>query len=224
MTDSPTQPPDWARRIADAVRDVDDIGLARTLPAPPSTARASAVLMLFGSGAAGPDLVMIERAHGMRSHAGQVAFPGGAADPGDPGPAATALREAHEEIGLDPAGVELLVELPALWLPPSNFAVTTVLGWWREESPVAVVDPGEVAAVLRVPVSELTDPARRFTVRHPSGYRGPGFDLPCQLVLWGFTAALVDQVLRLAGLERPWDRTRTRSAPLEPTAGPSERR
>ncbi len=214
--------PDWVRDLAAAARALDGEALLRGLPAPPSSARASAVLMLFGDGPAGPDLVLIERAHDMRSHAGQLAFPGGAADPGDDGPAATALREAEEEIGLDPAGVDVLVELPALWLPPSNFAVTPVLAWWRDESPIGVVDAAEVASVLRVRLAALADPEHRFTVRHPSGYQGPGFavgDPPGSLVLWGFTAGLVDRLLEQAALSRPWDRSRTQPAPV-PAPGP----
>ena len=111
----------------------------------------------------------------MRSHPGQVSFPGGSIDPTDDSPAAAALREAEEETGLDPAGVEVFAALPELWLPPSNFAVTPVLAWWRDESPVGVVDPAEVESVHRVPIEELLDPEHRITVTHPSGYRSPGF-------------------------------------------------
>ena len=90
-------------------------------------------------------------------------------------------------------------------LPPSGFVVTPVLGHWREPHPVGVVDTAEVAAVRRLPVAELTDPVNRFTARHPSGYRGPGFEVG-GLFVWGFTAGLLDRLLRLAGWERPWDR------------------
>ena len=87
--------------------------------------------MLFGERSQrGPDLLLTERAHDMRSHPGQVSFPGGSIDAGET-PVQAALREAEEETGLDPAGVEVFGELPELWLPPSNFAVTPVLGWWR---------------------------------------------------------------------------------------------
>lgn len=67
-----------------------------------------------------------------------------------------------------------------------------------------MVDPAEVARVVRVPVRELVDPANRFRVSHPSGYIGPGFRVR-GLFVWGFTAALLSRVLTLAGLEEPWD-------------------
>jgi 8-oxo-dGTP pyrophosphatase MutT (NUDIX family) len=211
--------PSWLDGVVEGALSLDASTLSRRLPPPPASARPSAVLILLADGPRGPELVLIERAHDMRSHAGQVAFPGGAADPGDDGPAETALREAQEEIGLDPAGVEVVAVLPALWLPPSNFAVTPVLAWWRDESSIGVVDPAEVASVLRISLRDLVDPARRFTVRHPTGYRGPGFDLGDELILWGFTGGLVDVVISAAGLEQPWDQSRSKPAPVPPSVG-----
>ena len=98
----------------------------------------------------GPELLLMERAGSLRSHAGQPSFPGGALDPedGDPqgdGPLRAALREAEEETGLDPAGVQIFGVLPKLYIPVSGFVVTPVLGWWRKPSPVGVVDPAETA-------------------------------------------------------------------------------
>src|SRR5450631_3023189 len=181
---------------------------------PPNTGgRLSAVLILFGPNAdGGEDVVLTERSHSMRSHAGQVSFPGGAIDPGDSGPVSAALREAQEEVGLDPAGVQVVAELPALYLPPSNFVVTPIVGWWAAPSPISVVDHLEVARVLRAPLSELTGPARRFTVSHPSGFVGPAFDVD-GLLVWGFTAGLLSTVIELAGLERSWDRGDPRPLP-----------
>ena len=209
-----TDAPGWLRELVTATSDLSAGELSRQVPPPPESARRSAVLVLFGESDGQPDLVLIERAHDLRSHAGQLAFPGGGADDGETA-VQTALRESQEEVGLDPAGVEVMGELPALWLPPTNFAVTCVLAWWREESAVSVVDPLEVAAVLRVPLTQLVDPGRRVTVVHPLGYRGPGFVVD-DLVLWGFTAAVVDQVLLHAGLAEPWDGSRTVPAPLSP--------
>ncbi|MDQ1739565.1 MAG: hypothetical protein QOE53_1217, partial [Pseudonocardiales bacterium] len=165
--------------------------------------------------AGGPDnadVLLIQRSATMRSHAGQVAFPGGATDPPDASAAATALREAAEEVGLRPDTVDVLAELPALWLPPSGFVVTPVLGYWHSPHPVGVVDEAEVASVHRVRLSELLLPANRFTVWHPSGYRGAGFAVD-GLFVWGFTAGLLDRLLRLAGWEQPWDRELVRQLP-----------
>jgi hypothetical protein len=144
------------------------------------------------------------RADGTGTHSGQVAFPGGAAEPDDEGPVATALREAVEETGVDPSGVRPVALLPRLHIPVSSFHVTPVLAHWERPSRVWAVDPAETAAVARVPVGMLTDPANRFQVRHPSGFIGPGFGLPGMLV-WGFTAGVLTMVLGVGGWERPWD-------------------
>jgi 8-oxo-dGTP pyrophosphatase MutT (NUDIX family) len=128
-------------------------------------------------------------------------------DPGDAGPEQAALREAQEETGLDPAGVQLFAKLPPLWLPPSGFSVLPVLGWWRKPVAVRAVDPAEVARVERICIAELAEPANRLRVRHPAGPIGPAFAVH-GLVVWGFTARLVDELLRLGGWERPWDASR----------------
>lgn len=208
--------PPWLRPLARAARAVPPEALSRFLP-PAQGGRESAVLMLFGEGSAGPDVLLIERSSDLRSHAGQPAFPGGALDPTDEGPVAAALREAVEETGLDPAGVTVVTTLPALWLPPSGFVVHPVLAWWAEPSAVSAVDPAEVAAVIRAPLRDLTDPANRFRVRHPSGWYGPAFAVG-ELMVWGFTAGLLDRLLALGGFERPWDPSRERLLPAEAVA------
>lgn len=199
--------PAWMEPIRRGATTISAEEISRFVPPEGTRTRKGAVLMLFGEGPAGPDLLLTERAHTMRSHPGQVSFPGGSIDPDDASPAAAALREAEEETGLDPAGVDVLATLPELWLPPSNFAVTPVLGWWREPGPVSVVDPAEVHRVLRVPLEELLDPQHRVTVTHPMGYRSPGFLIGEQhdLVLWGFTAGLVHKLFEHVGLTREWD-------------------
>jgi 8-oxo-dGTP pyrophosphatase MutT (NUDIX family) len=216
------QRPAWFEDLVAGTCSARADDLSRFTP-PPGHLRRSAVLMLFGSVAAsgggqpdaGPDVLLTVRASTLRSHAGQVAFPGGAIDVTDAGPAAAALREAHEETGLDPDGVEVAGHLPDLFLPVSDFAVTPVLAWWRRPSPVRVVDHGEVARVVRVPVAELLDPANRFRAVHPSGFTGPAFRAQ-GLFVWGFTAGLLDRVFHLSGWERPWDRERLEDVPLVP--------
>ena len=207
--------PEWLEPIRRGAADITAEELTRFVPPEGADTRRGAVLMLFGEGAAGPDLLLTERAHDMRSHPGQVSFPGGSVDTDDASPQATALREAEEETGLDPTGVEVFATLPELWLPPSNFSVTPVLAWWREESPVSVVDPREVHAVYRVPVEELLDPRHRISVRHPSGWKGPGFLIgdDKDLILWGFTAGIIARLFDFVGWTREWDPRRTRELP-----------
>ena len=209
--------PPWLEALAAALPHVRGEQLSRFLPPPEGARRTAAVLALFGEGTQGPDLVLIERAATMRSHAGQPAFPGGGVDADDDGAVGAALREAQEEVGLDPASVDVLGTLPELWLPPSGFAVTPVVAWWRAPHPVHAVDAAEVASVARVPLDRLTDPAHRLVVRHPSGWAGPAFETGSMLV-WGFTAGLVDRLLALGGWERPWDRGRVRELDPETVA------
>ncbi len=207
--------PDWLVPIRDGARTINGSDITAFLPPAGSDPRPGAVLMLFGEGPAGPDLLLTERAHTMRSHPGQVSFPGGSIDATDASATAAALREAEEEVGLDPRGVDVLATLPELWLPPSNFAVTPVLAWWRDPAPVGVVDPAEVHAVFREPLAELLDPAHRITVTHPSGYSSPGFLIgeDKDLILWGFTAGLINKLFDYVGMTRPWDTTVTRELP-----------
>ena len=212
----PRSAPGSLQPLLAAVPGLDARALSR-LPVDPG-ARAGAVLVLLADGEPdGPDVLLTRRADGLRHHPGQPAFPGGAQDPGDDGPVGTALREAAEEVGLEPATVRPLALLPGLWVPPSGFVVVPVLAHWEAPHRVAAVDRAEVSEVLRVPLAVLADPARRLTVRHPSGWAGPGFELP-GLLVWGFTAGLLDRLLELGGFARPWDASRTRDSPVPPGA------
>jgi 8-oxo-dGTP pyrophosphatase MutT (NUDIX family) len=201
--------PGYLQRLVDSA---GDLPLRHRMPPPSATARRSAVLILFGAGPGGPDVLLIEKSPHLRSHAGQPAFPGGGVDPGDDYPIGTALREAEEEAGVDPDGVRVVTTLQELYLPPSDRLVVPVVAWWDDPRDVSVGDPREVARVARVPLADLADPANRFRIRHPSGYVGPAFGV-ADMVVWGFTAGLLDAILETTGLARPWDAADVRPLP-----------
>lgn len=155
---------------------------------PPLTPRPAGVLAAIR-----PDgrLILTRRASGLRHHAGQISLPGGKVDPGDDGPLAAALREAHEEIGLPPDQVEILGALPP-HLTVTGFTMTPVLGLIDGDF-TPVPEAGEVAEVFDVPLSHIADPAnyhieRRLWRGDWRGYRvapwGPYY-------IWGATARVL---------------------------------
>jgi 8-oxo-dGTP pyrophosphatase MutT (NUDIX family) len=212
--------PGWLGQLAAAAAAMP---VPAELRVPAGAGRRSAVLILFADSPGGPDVLLIQRSPWLRRHAGQPAFPGGAVDGSDAGPAAAAVREAAEEALVSPDSVEVLAVLPELYISRSGFRVTPVLAWWRRPGPVGPGDPAEVTSVARIPVAELADPANRSTVRYPSGHSGPAFAVSGMLV-WGFTAMLLDRLLVLGGWERPWDRGRVTDLPPEAVASPADSR
>jgi 8-oxo-dGTP pyrophosphatase MutT (NUDIX family) len=202
--------PAWLARLTAEAARMEVPAVLR----PNGRGRAAAVLILFGAGPAGPDLLFIERSAGLRKHPGQPAFPGGAVDESDDGPVQAALREATEETGVDQAGVRVLAVMPELYIWRSDFRVTPVIGWWHTPVPVAPGDPAEIAAVVRVAVAELASPANRLMISYPGGQGGPAFRA-AGLIIWGFTAMLLDRVLALGGWEQPWDSSQLTNLPAE---------
>ena len=194
--------PGWLTPLIDAVTTRPLPGWLGRHPAA-TTGRRSAVLILLGEGdGTDPDLLLLRRAGTLRNHAGQPAFPGGRQEPGE-SDVETALREAQEETGLDPRGVTPVALLRELSLDFSGHLVRPVLAHWHAPSPVRAVDAGETAAVHRIPVTTLADPANRGRIKLSSGFAGPAFSV-AGMIVWGFTGLIVDAMLELGGWARPW--------------------
>lgn len=172
-------------------------------------APAAVLALLAGPPGRGPEpppeagLLLTHRSPRMRSHAGQVALPGGKREESDESLTACALREAREETGLNPAAVTTLGEAPARAVRPSGRPVTTVLGYAPRPERVWVNSPHEADEVFYAPLGALADPRRRLLVdvrgTVTPAFRSRGF------LVWGFTGMIVDALLRTAGWERPWD-------------------
>ncbi|MEO5982135.1 MAG: CoA pyrophosphatase [Pedococcus sp.] len=204
--------PEWIDRARREIAGAEQGFFDRFAP-PPSGGRRSSVLLLFGPAEdGGEDVVLTERAHTLRTQPGDISFPGGKREPDDASDAAAALRETQEEVGIDPRTIDVVAQLPDIYLSPRQFVVTPVLAWWREPGHVDGTDPVEVHRAVRAPLADLLDPAARFTVTHPSGYVGPGFEFD-GLFIWGFTAGLLSAVLDFGGLTVPWDSGVSRPLP-----------
>ena len=200
-----TKFPDWFSQLSTNAVQLSNAEL-RWQPVPESEERTAAILILFGETELGGEVVLIQRPDYMREHAGQPAFPGGACEPDDLSPTATALRESQEETGLDPDTVTVVAELPELWLLPSRFKVTPVLAWWHSPHALQIPETGEVASVHRILISELLDPHNRVSARTKSGFIGPAFRVQ-NLLVWGFTGGILAKLFEVSGLALPWDPT-----------------
>lgn len=173
-------------------------GLAPPLPSPREDlagVRSSAVLAPLYEDAGETYVVLTRRTWTLRSHRGEVSFPGGASENGET-PLATALREANEEVGLDTAGVEVLGELDHLsTISSRSFIVPFVAA--LPERPHLHPNPDEVAAVLHVPLGELLDPTI-YREEHWPLWGGEHSIFFFELVgdtVWGATAAMLRQLL-----------------------------
>ena len=175
----------------DPARDALTAAITRRTPA--------AVLIGVVERPGGPAILLTQRSEQLRDHAGQISFPGGRIEPGDASPAAAALREAGEEIGLDAAKVEVLGEL-APYDTVTGFRIHPVVGWI--EPPLALrLDRFEVADAFEVPLQFIVDPAnqRRHSYRRGALTRGY-YVLPYQgRFIWGATAGILVNLSRLLG-------------------------
>jgi 8-oxo-dGTP pyrophosphatase MutT (NUDIX family) len=186
------RPPGWLRQVR------TDGGALPERPPPGTDARAAAALVcLFPDATGAVRVVLTERVDHGGLHSGEVSLPGGKAEPGEPDPVATALREAREEVGLDPTacGLELLGFLEPTWIPASNFLVTPVVGL-AARTPSLAADPREVFAIFDAPVEAFLPDARQaFVERTMQGwpFRYGAYPVAGRLV-WGATARILAQL------------------------------
>jgi len=186
----------------------------RRLRAHPGEVRAAVLIPLL-AGEDRLDLLLVRRAAGLASHAGQVAFPGGALEPDDADAEQAALREAWEEVALPAEAVEVVGTLQD-FRTPTGFVISPVVGVVGADVTLQA-SPGEVEAMFRVPVAHLLDPAALQVVtveRRGLFYRGEALVLAGHVV-WGATARMLVALRRaLLSVDGPWHATRSRRPDL----------
>jgi 8-oxo-dGTP pyrophosphatase MutT (NUDIX family) len=158
------------------------------------TPRLGAVLILLYPDGADLRLPLTVRSERLPSHRGEVSLPGGAIEPHEDGPVSAALRESYEELGVDSASVAVWGTLTPIYIPPSNFRITPVVGF-SDQAPVLRPNSDEVSAVITVTLRELLDPAtvvvEQWTLRGAE-VRVPYFAIAGHKV-WGATAIVLSE-------------------------------
>jgi 8-oxo-dGTP pyrophosphatase MutT (NUDIX family) len=168
------------------------------------TLRESAVLVLITDGSEGAEILLTRRSQSLTSHRGEISFPGGRVDPGE-GFEAAALREAHEEVSLDPSSVQVRGRLDPISTRASGSFIVPVLGT-LDRRPILHPAAAEVDRIMWVPLAELTrTDTFREEVWHGDGEPRPIFFFELEdETIWGATARILHQLLRVAlGIEGP---------------------
>ena len=166
----------------------------------PSARNASVLIGLFDENNE-TYISFIRRASTLRSHRGEIAFPGGSADDSDVSPIVTALREAQEEIGLAPSRVEVLGIMPPVFTVVSNFLITPVVAYLPEGPGTLQLQVSEVAEIIFLPLQGLADPSIYHTeqwVRDDVTHTVYFFDYGSYRI-WGATAGMLNTLLELLG-------------------------
>lgn len=172
-----------------------------TIPTPPDSARPGSVLLLLYPVGGIPYVVFIKRPDYQGVHSGQISFPGGQKENSDRTPIETALRETEEEIGVDSKLVRVMGMLTPLYIPPSNFLVSPVVGCAMSR-PEFRRDPVEVDEILELPLSEffLESNRRDTAIQINEVY---SIQAPCYCIgrniIWGATAMMMSEFIDLTG-------------------------
>lgn len=171
----------------------------------PPGQRVAAVLAPLYLRAGQPHLLFTRRAETLSAHKGEISFPGGSHDPADGPLENTALREAQEEIGLDPARVEVLGLLPPVWTVVSNFTILPFVGLLPQGPGELRLNSDEVAALIEAPIAQLANPAIFHTEEWQRGGQKRTvyfYDYGSQRI-WGATGRMLFDFLHLLGETPP---------------------
>jgi 8-oxo-dGTP pyrophosphatase MutT (NUDIX family) len=170
-------------------------GNRNLFPPAGTTPRQAGVLLLLYPEADGLHVVFTRRTAALRSHSGQISFPGGRRDAADDSFTATALRETHEELGIDSGLVSVLGMLSCLYIPPSNYEVYPSVGFC-DVRPAFLPSPDEVAEVFSVPLSRLFDP--QVKTQEDMDFKGTLVTIPYYALhghkVWGATAIILSEL------------------------------
>ncbi|MCK9422043.1 MAG: CoA pyrophosphatase [Bacteroidales bacterium] len=174
----------------------------------PDNAVQSSVLILLYPMNTEIGLVLMRRPDYIGIHSGQISFPGGKYEDDDKSLIYTALREANEEIGIDPILVQILGQLTELYIPPSNFLVTPVVGYMPFR-PQFKADPKEVAAIIEIRISDLLNKSniqkKKIKLRHGLSLKVPSFFIDDNII-WGATAMILSEfriIIQETGITEP---------------------
>jgi 8-oxo-dGTP pyrophosphatase MutT (NUDIX family) len=175
-------------------------------PGRDAAAREAAVLVPIVQREGDLHLVFIRRSDSVESHRGQVAFPGGRVDPSDTTLLDTALREAHEEVGIEPHLVDVLGGFPTMSTVSSGIWVAPFVGLLKR--PVEyLIQQVEVAEVFEVPLRVLADPRYRGLYEWRRDKGGPSLNFPAIFysgqTIWGLTLRITESLLDIMGTPRP---------------------
>ncbi len=189
-----TLPGEQAQYRMASLKRLEELGLIRQ---PPDDAKVACVMLLLFQDQDQWQTLLIERtANPHDRHSGQISFPGGRYDQEDPSLEAVAIREAQEEVGVDPAQIEIIGRLTQLYIPVSNFLVHPFIGWVKAV-PTFVPQSGEVAHLLPVALDHLSNSAFQ---KNKSIQLGNGITIPDvpyfevqERVVWGATAMIISE-------------------------------
>ncbi len=183
-------------RMAHAIRKVDPQQIDQKVK------EAGVLIILFEKSPGDFHLIFIRRGsgHDQDKHAGQIAFPGGKKEPGDPDMMFTAMREAEEEIALDLSTIDILGPLTPLYIPVSKYRVHSFIAY-AYEMPVLTRQESEIEEILELPLTEFKSPGVRQETRIQLAKGITLNHVPCFLinghVIWGATAMIMNELLEI---------------------------